>query len=101
MLLGWKPSEAPQLVDMLPPSLRTLTLTGDMGTMCTWEWTMDAIEVQLKALFIGLAHSESTLRLVSYHQPVFHESWDGEVVQSLTKMAHEVGMVFTVKYTDD
>ncbi|KAI0394994.1 hypothetical protein F5Y17DRAFT_228456 [Xylariaceae sp. FL0594] len=110
MLLGWDPRQAPQLVDVLPPFLQTLKLTAVfrdelLNTEFTrvdpslWAWDNAAVGAQLKTLFTGINHTQSTLRSVGYNN-LYGEEWDVEDIQLLTHLAREAGIDFEV-YNDD
>ncbi|KAI1637233.1 hypothetical protein F4809DRAFT_640656 [Biscogniauxia mediterranea] len=51
-LLGWTPSESPEIAESLPRSLKRLILSDDLAGQCTYQWTEESVLEKLK-LFLA------------------------------------------------
>ncbi|KAI1381264.1 hypothetical protein F4677DRAFT_402544 [Hypoxylon crocopeplum] len=91
-LLGWTPSEAPEIETLLPPSLQHLSLTEDLCTQCTYQWTEDSVLTKLDAFFAALAGNEHKLELIEISPDGTWGGWEDSTKEMVQKMATKAGM---------
>ncbi|KAI8946084.1 hypothetical protein F4801DRAFT_583785 [Xylaria longipes] len=89
-LLGWNPSEAPEIEMLLPLSLQHLNLTEDLRTQCMYQWTEESVLAKLETFFATLGRIEHKLEVIEISPDGTWGGWLDETVEKVYEMATEV-----------
>ncbi|KAI0010770.1 hypothetical protein F4779DRAFT_576043 [Xylariaceae sp. FL0662B] len=91
-LLGWTPSEAPDIEMLLPPSLQRLSLTEDLRTQCMYQWTEESVLAKLDRYFATLGRSPHKLEAIDIYPDGTWGGWLDETMEKVQEMAAAAGV---------
>ncbi|KAI0435138.1 hypothetical protein F5Y09DRAFT_105128 [Xylaria sp. FL1042] len=92
MLLGWTPQEAPEIEQLLPRSLRNLSLSEDLAMQCTYQWPEEVLVDKLETFFAAMARKEHTLELVKIYPEKAWGGWEDATKERVQEMATRAGV---------
>ncbi|KAI5926019.1 hypothetical protein F4810DRAFT_708102 [Camillea tinctor] len=91
-LLGWTPSQSPELTELLPPSLRHLNLRDDMCRQPRYKWTDKDIAGKLVRFLAAVGRGEYNLQSLEILQNESWTDWEELVKEQLQEMAAKAGV---------
>ncbi|KAI1112287.1 hypothetical protein F5Y14DRAFT_272879 [Nemania sp. NC0429] len=101
LLLGWTPQLAPELDQVLPASLRSLSLTEDLVKQSTYQWSEDALLAKLHGFLTGLDERTHSLELVEFHlSQLWGDRWRAATTGKLEQMVTEARVRCVVDMTE-